>query len=121
MRLIWAIGQTFGSYNHRPASGLEIGEASTPDFYRLDEVKYHGKLNRGQSMVNFFEKPIDPNTEKTNELKVPNDCISDDCDYKVQWQITEDLIEIIVTSKAKADEWIGIGFSKNSVMVCTYI
>ena len=121
MRLIWAIGQTFGSYNHQPASGLERGEASIPDFYRLDEVKYHGKLNRGHTMVNFFEKPIDPNTEKTNELKVPNDCISDDCDYKVQWQITEDLIEIIVTSKAEDDEWIGIGFSKNSVMVCVYL
>ena len=123
MKLIWAFGQTFGSYNHgvRTPSGLEKGEASIPDFYRLDEVKYHGKLNRGQSMVNFFEKPIDPNTEKTNELKVPNDCISDDCDYKVQWQITDDMIEIIVTSKAKADEWIGIGFSKNSVMVCNYI
>ncbi len=56
MHLIWAIGQTEGNYAHRPRSGLERGQASIQDFYRPDEVKYHGKDNRGFSMVNFYSK-----------------------------------------------------------------
>ena len=54
MMLIWAIGQSQGEYVHRPDSGLEKGTASVTDFYRPDEVKYHGKDNRGFTMVNFF-------------------------------------------------------------------
>ena len=34
MMLIWSVGQTHGNYNHKPASGLEKGEASILDFYR---------------------------------------------------------------------------------------
>ena len=37
MMLIWAVGQTHGDYNHKPASGLEKGEASILDFYRYCE------------------------------------------------------------------------------------
>ena len=54
MMLIWAIWQSQGEYVHRPDSGLEKGTASVTDFYRPDEVKYHGKDNRGFTMVNFF-------------------------------------------------------------------
>jgi hypothetical protein len=41
---------------HRPASGLERGMPSIEDFYRPDEVKYHGKDNRGFATINFFGK-----------------------------------------------------------------
>jgi len=41
-------------YDHRPPSGLESGLASIKDFYRPDEVKYHGKANRGVVSINFF-------------------------------------------------------------------
>ncbi len=43
-------------YLHSPASGLESGTASITDFYRPDEVKYHGKGNRGVVTMNFFGK-----------------------------------------------------------------
>ena len=56
MMLIWSVGQTHGNYNHRPESGLERGQASVLDFYRPDEVKYHGKHNRGTSIVNLMGK-----------------------------------------------------------------
>jgi hypothetical protein len=45
-----------GMYHHSPASGLESGTASITDFYRPDEVKYHGKGNRGVVTMNFFGK-----------------------------------------------------------------
>ena len=42
-----------GMYSHRPNSGLENGNPSIEDFYRDDELKYHGRTNRGQLLVNF--------------------------------------------------------------------
>ena len=47
-------------YHHSPPSGLESGKASIVDFYRPDEVKYHGKGNRGVVSINFFGKKILP-------------------------------------------------------------
>ncbi len=42
-------------YSHRPASGLERGpDPSIPDFYREDELKYHGKVNRGVDTIDFM-------------------------------------------------------------------
>ena len=46
MHVIWALGQEPGEYVHIPKSGLEKGTPSIPDFYRPDELKYHGKKNR---------------------------------------------------------------------------
>ncbi len=54
MHVIWAHGQDQGMYSHRPASGLERGEKSIPDFYRVDELKYHGKDNRGIDTIDFL-------------------------------------------------------------------
>ena len=42
-------------YTHIPPSGLEAGQVSIPDFYRPDELKYHGKRNRGTTSINFFQ------------------------------------------------------------------
>ena len=69
MMLIWAVGQSKGEYSHRPASGLERGMPSIEDFYRPDEVKYHGKDNRGFATVNFFGKI---NVEKSINKKQEN-------------------------------------------------
>ncbi len=41
---------------HASSSGLEKGNASVPDFYRPDELKYHGKKNRGVLALNFFDE-----------------------------------------------------------------
>ena len=50
------VGQEPGNYFHRPSSGLEKGSPSIPDFYRPDELKYHGKRNRGVVTMNFYDE-----------------------------------------------------------------
>ncbi len=68
MHLIWAHGQDSGSYSHRPLSGLERGpDPSIPDFYREDELKYHGKENRGIDTVDFMGE------EKRERMCKPRD------------------------------------------------
>ena len=104
MMLIWAVGQSKGQYSHKPASGLERGTPSIEDFYRPDEVKYHGKDNRGFATINFYGKYLcnmeshahliyylhfkfldKPEEEKEmmskNEFKFPTGCRGTDCKY----------------------------------------
>ena len=58
MTVIWARGQEPQSYVHKPKSGLEAGSASVRDFYRPDELKYHGHgSQRGGLSLNFFGSP----------------------------------------------------------------
>lgn len=55
MHVIWAQGQETNRYVHVPKSGLENGKASIKDFYKPDELKYHGHSDqRGQTSLNFF-------------------------------------------------------------------
>jgi len=55
MHVIWAQGQEQDRYVHNPKSGLERDRASVKDFYRQDELKYHGHgAQRGQTTLNFF-------------------------------------------------------------------
>lgn len=55
MDVIWARGQELGHYNHNPKTGVDTGEASVLDFYRSDELKYHGHgSQRGKVTMNFF-------------------------------------------------------------------
>jgi hypothetical protein len=55
MQIIWARGQEHGKYVHRPASGLEKESASIADFYKPDELKYHGQGDqRGVTVINFI-------------------------------------------------------------------
>lgn len=55
MNVIWARGQEPGMYIHNPKTGLDTGKASVPDFYRPDELKYHGHGNhRGKVTMNFY-------------------------------------------------------------------
>ena len=56
MHVIWAVGQEPGDFSHSPSSGLEKGTPSIPDFYKKDELKYHGKKNRGKVDMNFFDE-----------------------------------------------------------------
>ena len=55
MHFIWAVGQEQGAYSHSPRSGLERAgnSPSVEDFYRDDELKYHGKENRGVDTVDL--------------------------------------------------------------------
>ena len=68
-------------------------------------------------MVNFFDKPIE--SKLTNEFKFPNNC-DNDCDYIVKWSVQNAMLEMTVHSKAEGDEWVGVGFSTNSIMVSHY-
>ena len=55
MHVIWAMGQETGQYIHSPPSGIEANKHSVPDFYKPDELKYHGKKDqRGTLSLNFF-------------------------------------------------------------------
>lgn len=57
MHVIWAQGQEPNRYVHSPKSGLERDHASVKDFYRQDELKYHGHgAQRGQTTLNFLGK-----------------------------------------------------------------
>lgn len=57
MHVIFAQGQEKGKYVHVPKSGVESAGASVKDFYRPDELKYHGhKDQRGVVALNFFGK-----------------------------------------------------------------
>lgn len=42
--MIYAKGQTAGSYEHSVKSGLESGKHKDTDFYRRDQLKYHGSM-----------------------------------------------------------------------------
>ena len=55
MHVIWARGQEYGEEIHRPASGLERNEFRTENFYRRDELKYHGhQTQRGVTTRRFL-------------------------------------------------------------------
>ena len=56
MQVIWSMGQVFPNYNHNPNSGIEARTAMNTMFYKPDEIKYHGSVNRGATTVNFFGK-----------------------------------------------------------------
>lgn len=55
MHVIWAQGQEPGKYVHVPASGVETPAAKVKDFYKPDELKYHGHgSQRGFTTLNFL-------------------------------------------------------------------
>lgn len=60
MHVIWAVGQRQGAYRHSPCSALETSKVSISDYYKKDELKYHGvgSLQRGTASVNFFCESI---------------------------------------------------------------
>lgn len=59
MHVIWAQGQEPGKYVHSPPSGVEKDSASVKEFYKEDELKYHGHgAKRGQTTLNFFGKYV---------------------------------------------------------------
>ena len=41
--------------SHSPQSGLENGSPGRPDFYHSQELKYHGRTNRGVTAINFLQ------------------------------------------------------------------
>lgn len=55
MQVIWAKGQQSNNYVHHPPSGVEKSNVKVKEFYKDDELKYHGhKSQRGVASFNFF-------------------------------------------------------------------
>eukprot|EP00092_Neocalanus_flemingeri_P024776 GFUD01026865.1.p1 GENE.GFUD01026865.1~~GFUD01026865.1.p1 ORF type:complete len:678 (-),score=153.52 GFUD01026865.1:380-2230(-) len=131
MHIIWATGQEQGMYSHSPASGLEAGNPSVPNFYHDDELKYHGKDNRGVTTINFFDEIKRSVNDQVGldfcggEWKYPRDCTSEaaDCQYHARWEFNEntDKINFTIASRNpdKKNKWTGIGFSNNPSMRLT--
>ncbi|XP_037068630.1 uncharacterized protein LOC119089932, partial [Pollicipes pollicipes] len=126
MRVIWARGQQSGDYMHRPKSGLEAGSSSVPNFYRPDEVKYHGSgQQRGVASIDFLEggstQELSPRAYDFcgAEWRWPPSCSMDtaDCEYAVRWELLEASDEVRFTVQSDSDEhWTGVGFSRTPNM-----
>ena len=131
MHVIWATGQEQGMYSHSPASGLEskAEEPSQPDFYKDDELKYHGKKNRGVTSINFRDEVKRNDQSKLDycggEWDYPRGCVQEgkDCQYLARWQFNEntDKINFTISSRnpEKKNKWTGIGFSNTPRMRLT--
>ncbi|XP_045454874.1 uncharacterized protein LOC123664374 [Melitaea cinxia] len=127
MHVIWARGQEFGHYVHSPPAGVSKG-----DFYRPDEIKYHGHgSQRGVTTVNFFDETktssnggiqsLD-NDKCGGQWKLPADCdiANNTCDYIASWEYLgqkrgKDSIRFTITTK-QTKTWTGIGFSNDKKM-----
>ncbi|XP_066143136.1 uncharacterized protein [Euwallacea fornicatus] len=133
MHVIFAQGQENGKYVHVPKSGVETSKVSIKDFYKPDELKYHGHASqRGVLTLNFFEsknevKPAGAgatnrsaqNTDCGGEWKVPKDCDPTNytCEYSAKWELVprKDEIRFTITT-SHTDTWTGIGFSNDERM-----
>lgn len=104
--------------------------SSNPDFYKPDELKYHGhRLQRGYTQINFFDEDKPSQTdasphELTNEChghwKTPRECSVEkhDCEYFISWQTAGkgDEIKFHIETN-NTNTWTGVAFSDNQQMV----
>lgn len=139
MHVIWARGQEPQHYVHVPPSGIEKGPSSVPDFYKPDELKYHGhRMQRGVTQINFFEqdKPVvQNNTDSAVATNVavghqldndcrgfwrhPRDCnpSKQNCEYQVNWETVGKGDEMwFRIQTTNINTWTGIGFSNDLKM-----
>lgn len=135
MHVIWARGQEPNKFVHFPASGIEKEASSVPDFYKPDELKYHGhRSQRGFTQINFLEEPKPEILVNSSQPIVvshlldnncmgywrhPRDCVPEkfNCEYYVSWQTVgkgDEMRFRIQTTNTKY--WTGIGFSDDEKM-----
>ncbi|XP_044586163.1 uncharacterized protein LOC123266182 isoform X8 [Cotesia glomerata] len=134
MQVIWARGQQPGNYIHQPPSGVEKSKVSVKDFYKTDELKYHGhKSQRGVTTFNFFDEKTRSKDELGGptplesgncggEWKYPRSCTVKNftCEYYIRWSYKTRKDHITFTIKTKnTDTWTGIGFSEDDKMTQT--
>ena len=120
-QVIWAHGQPQGAYQHSPRSGLERGDASVKDFYRDDELKYHGKASyRGKFLLDFreaMEKSAGSAKIGSASFKFPPGCSGGDCTYEANLKVDGDLVDVEVTNRVGENTWTAVGFSDGPSMV----
>lgn len=135
MHVIWARGQESGKYIHAPLSGLEKEMASVQEFYKQDELKYHGhKSQRGVTQINFLDETKAALTNaaggptiKSHQLdndcegfwKIPQNCSEAkfNCEYFVSWRTVgrgDEMRFKIMTTHTKT--WTGVAFSEDDKM-----
>ncbi|XP_039765009.1 uncharacterized protein LOC120637291 isoform X2 [Pararge aegeria] len=127
MHVIWARGQEYNHYVHSPPAGVSKG-----DFYRPDEIKYHGHgSQRGVASINFFEEKKVSSFGGIQSLddgkcgaqwKLPRDCDvrNNSCDFAASWEYLgllrgKDSVRFTLRAKL-AKAWTGIGFSNDKKM-----
>ncbi|XP_063905310.1 uncharacterized protein LOC135124283 isoform X2 [Zophobas morio] len=141
MHVIFAQGQEPGKYVHVPKSGVETAKASVKDFYKPDELKYHGhRSQRGATSINFFDEKKKSATgvfvsvkegnvtmndtqkgdasECGGEWRYPRNCdpFNGTCEYSVKWDVPrKDEIRFVITT-SHTDLWTGIAFSNDEKM-----
>ena len=113
MHVIWAEGQKPGRYSHSPRSGIEADEPGEPEFYKEDEIKYHGRKNRGERQLELMR--AGRREAPSCLFRFPPGC-DGDCEYEARWQTTTEGVKFLVSSSSP-DQWTGIGFSANTFMV----
>ncbi|XP_030757103.1 uncharacterized protein LOC115882976 isoform X2 [Sitophilus oryzae] len=132
MHVIFAQGQEKGKYVHIPKSGVETSQVSEKDFYKPDELKYHGhESQRGVISLNFFDKKVimaagtaatsdsAQNTDCGGEWKIPKGCSPENltCEYSAKWELIPRKDEIRFTlTTSNTDTWTGIAFSNDEKM-----
>ncbi|XP_018044703.1 PREDICTED: uncharacterized protein LOC108684748 isoform X3 [Atta colombica] len=129
MQVIWAKGQEPGKYIHQPASGIEKAKVGVKDFYKVDELKYHGHgMQRGAVTMNFFDEVKRPEFAGGvvsqdgicgGQWRYPRNCSPENntCEYAIQW-IYKDKTDLItfVISTTNTNTWTGVGFSDDNNM-----
>ncbi|XP_032671335.1 uncharacterized protein LOC116844219 isoform X3 [Odontomachus brunneus] len=129
MQVIWARGQEPGKYVHQPASGIEKAKVGVKDFYKVDELKYHGHgMQRGAVTMNFFDEAKKPEFAGGAKLedgscggqwRYPKNCSPENgtCEYTIQWTYKgrKDLITFVI-STTNINTWTGVGFSDDDSM-----
>ena len=117
-QVIWSHGQPQGGYQHRPSSGLERGEPSVRDFYKDDELKYHGRASyRGKFLLDFRAAPESKGAAGSASFRFPPGCSGGDCTYSAEVKVGGDYVDVEVTNKVGEDMWTAVGFSNDQSMV----
>ncbi|XP_076462035.1 uncharacterized protein LOC143294544 [Babylonia areolata] len=120
--VIWALGQEpdgAGRYNHWPPSALESGDVSIAQFYRRDELKYHGhRGQRGATSLNFYAVDDPQGSDSAGCLQ--GSCASSECGLDFSWTYSNlsDLITFNISSSSLVSpgRWMALGFSDDSRM-----
>ncbi|KAK0394636.1 hypothetical protein QR680_000850 [Steinernema hermaphroditum] len=71
MFVIWAKGQEPNQYRHSVKSAIETGKIKDKDFYRVDQLKYHGSINRGVYPMEFVPKELMPQRGRPFMIRRP--------------------------------------------------
>ncbi|KRT85124.1 hypothetical protein AMK59_378 [Oryctes borbonicus] len=122
MHVIWAKGQELGKYVHVPKSSLESGSVSVKNFYKPDELKYHGHgRQRGMAIIDFMEEKKKPKDDAQciGSWKMPKHCDVENgtCEYYAEWRYSAKNDEIHFNVRTvNSGAWTGIAFSEDTKM-----